>query len=201
VSTPSGRPELTGLALADPPALWESLGFAVGDRRVLLGGVCLELGHQGRGIVGWSLAEIDGLPAVAVPPPGPEAQLHPNGAIGLDHVVVATADFDRTAAALDAAGMPLRRVVQRPDGARMGFRRLGPVILELVESRDAAPGPARFWGLVVVVQDLDALAQRFGDHLGPIKPAVQPGRHIATLRDTAGLGEPVAFMDPPPPTP
>jgi hypothetical protein len=78
----------------------------------------------------------------------------------------------------------------------MGFRRLGPAILELVEAVDGAPAPARFWGLVVVVEDLDALAEQLGEHLGSIRRAVQPGRRIATLRESAGLGEAVAFMGP-----
>ena len=93
--------------------------------------------------------------------------------------------------------MPLRRIRHVEAGDfRQGFRRLGPGILELVEARDAPPGPARFWGLVVIVSDLEALAVRLGDRLSAIKPAVQPGRRIATLRREAGLSAAVAFMDP-----
>jgi hypothetical protein len=90
--------------------------------------------------------------------------------------------------------MELRRIRHAPGGFRQGFRRLGPAILELVETPEAPDGPARFWGLVVNVTDLGALAERLGDRLGPVKPAVQPGRHIATLRESAGLGQAVAFM-------
>ena len=115
--------------------------------------------------------------------------------MGIDHVVVTTPDFDRTAAALSEAGMALRRV--RDAGTfRQGFRRLGPAILELVEVPAAPSGPARFWGLVVIVEDLAALAARLGPRLGEVRPAVQPGRHIATLAQSAGLGPNVAFMDP-----
>ena len=57
-------------------------------------------------------------------------------------------------------------------------------------------GPARFWGLVVTVADLDALAERLGPVLGSARPAVQPGRRIATARRAAGLGTRVAFMTP-----
>jgi hypothetical protein len=123
---------------------------------------------------------------------------HDNGALGIDHIVVSTSGFDRTATALELAGMPLRRLVTAPRGNRMGFRRLGPAILELVEAPDGPPGPARFWGLVVVVKELDALASRLGDRLGSIRDAVQPGRRIATLRESAGLGQAVAFMSPEP---
>ena len=60
-------------------------------------------------------------------------------------------------------------------------------------------GPARFWGLVVVVRDLGWLASQLGTGgLGEVKPAVQAGRQIATLKRTAGLGQPVAFMTPEP---
>jgi hypothetical protein len=97
--------------------------------------------------------------------------------------------------------MPLRRI-RDAGGFRQGFRRLGPAILELVEATDADPaGPARFWGFVVIVADLQALKERLGERLSDPKPAVQPGRHIATLRKTAGLGQPVAFMDPEPQQP
>jgi len=171
----------------------------VAGDQLSLAGLVVSFGAPGRGIAGWNVSgvahEVDGLPSLPAPQPTPEASAHPNGAIGLDHVVVLTPDFDRTAAGLDAAGMPLRRVLERPDGARMGFRRLGPAILELVESPGAPDGPARFWGLVVIVSDLETLATRLGEHLGPLKPAVQPGRRIATLRDSAGLQEAVAFMD------
>jgi hypothetical protein len=191
---------LLGLDLADPASAWSSLGFSVVDSCVALGGVRLQLGNEGNGIVGWTLGgvpagvTVDGLPT-RVGASETVAAEHPNGAVGVDHVVVVTPDFDRTAGALDAAGMPLRRV-RDAGGFRQGFRRLGPAILELVEARDAPAGPARFWGLVVVVEDLDALAERLGDRLGAIKPAVQPGRRIATLRRSAGLTEAVAFMDP-----
>jgi hypothetical protein len=192
---------LTGLTLGDAPERWAALGFAPAGDALHLGGVRVQLGASGDGIVAWTLAHgpggnIDGLPTRIAPPTGEPAK-HPNGATGLDHVVVVTPDFERTSAALDAAGLSLRRIRHVPEGDfRQGFRRLGPCILELVEAREAPPGPARFWGLVIVVEDLEALAQRLGDHLGHIKPAVQPGRRIATLRREAGLGAAVAFMDP-----
>ncbi len=102
--------------------------------------------------------------------------------------------------------MPLRRIRvvggdprEDPAAFRQGFRRLGPAILELVEAKRAPAGPARFWGLVVIVDDLEALAERLGSQVSPPKPAVQPGRRIASLRASAGLSPRVAFMDPEPP--
>jgi catechol 2,3-dioxygenase-like lactoylglutathione lyase family enzyme len=200
----SARPELAALAIADPSERWQALGFHVRHDRVQLGGIELRLGAVGDGITEWTLrgvepvAEIDGLQTRVIDSsvrhePGDGSVIaHPNGAIALDHVVILTADFDRTAQALAEQGMPLRRLAER-NGARQGFRRLGPAIMEIVQAPD---GPTRFWGLVVIVADLEALAQRLGEHLGSIRPAVQPGRRIAALRGSAGLFTAVAFMDP-----
>ena len=100
--------------------------------------------------------------------------------------------------------MPLRRIrevgdLAAPSGFRQGFRRLGPGILELVEAKQMPPGPAAFWGLVVVLPDLGWLASHLGSGVvGEPKPAVQPGRQIATLKRAAGLCQPVAFMTPDP---
>ena len=194
------RPELTAVRLADPPERWERLGFSVRDSELALGGVRVRLGAAGSGIVEWTLAgidpttDIDGL-ATEVAAPAPTSELtHENGALGIDHLVVTTPSFDRTVAELEAIGVPLKRTITAPKGNRMGFRRLGRAILELVEVPGESAGPARFWGLVVIVADLDALAARLADHIGSIRDAVQPGRRIATVRDSAGLGEAVAFM-------
>jgi hypothetical protein len=195
--------QLSELSIADPPELWEALGFEVRDGQMQVGAVRIGLGVEGRGITGWAISgvdatDIDGLrTAPASSPPQQTSPTHPNGALGIDHVVITTPDFDRTATALDQAGVPLKRV-RDAGGFRQGFRRIGPAILELVEAETAPSGPARFWGLVVIVTDLEALAERLADRLGTIKNAVQPGRHIATLRSSAGLGQQVAFMDPEP---
>jgi hypothetical protein len=196
------RVELAGLRIADPVDRWQALGFAIDRETVRLGGIEIELGVNGEGIVGWALrhmrtrGDVDGLVTNATNGDQPVGgQPHPNGAAGIDHVVVTTPDFDRTADALTAAGMPLRRI-REAGSFRQGFRRLGPAILELVEAVNAPPGPARFWGLVVVVEDLPALSERLGAHLGSLRPAVQSGRQIATLAASAGLGTKVAFMDP-----
>ncbi|HWK16210.1 MAG TPA: hypothetical protein VNR66_02040 [Solirubrobacteraceae bacterium] len=201
----AARPALAELRLADPPARWEALGFRVeADAAIVLGGVRLTLGAPGEGIVAWTLTgisarvgDIDGLATGVAAPAGPEPSAHPNGALALDHVVVLTPDFERTAGALEQAELPLRRI-RDAGGFRQGFRRLGPAILELVEAVGAPAGPARFWGLVAIVEDLDGLAARLGDRVGAVKPAVQPGRRIATVRTSAGLGPALAFMSPEP---
>ena len=181
----------------------------------------LWLDAAGRGITGWTLRrislhqDVDGLPTGTTTDPPLRTRPHPNGAIGIDHVVVTTPEFDRTATALEDAGIPLRRT--EPDdaaaarqgeagrraggrpaagGFRQGFRRLGPAILEVVEAPKMPAGPARFWGLVVVVADLVGVRARLAPHVGEIRDAVQPGRQIATLGQSAGLSPRIAFMDP-----
>jgi hypothetical protein len=220
--TSAPRAELAALQIGDPPDAWSSLGFTVSDDGVVvLGGVELWLDAAGRGITGWTLRkvtlhhDIDGLATGVTTDPPPAGTQHPNGALGLDHVVVTTPDFDRTAAALDKAGIPLKRVQPDDAGAarqgeagrraggrpaagsfRQGFRRLGPAILEIVEAPKMPAGPARFWGLVVVVADLVGLRARLAPHVSEIRDAVQPGRQIATLSKDAGLSPQIAFMDP-----
>jgi hypothetical protein len=200
------EPELAELVVADPPEAWRALGFEVDENDHLdIGGVRIRLGGGGSGITAWSLmrvnamGSIDGLPSpvprVLYPPP---FKTHPNGATGIDHVVIISSSLDRTAAALDRAGVTLKRL-HESDRGRMGFRRLGPAVLEVVERDDLESDEARFWGLAVVVISLEELADHLGDRLGPIKDAVQPGRRIASLRADAGISVPLAFMSPEPP--
>ena len=200
--TPAPRAELAALQIGDAPEAWDALGFTVSDDGVVvLGGVELWLDAAGRGITGWTLRritlhhDVDGLATGTTGDPPPPEAPHPNGATALDHVVVTTPDFDRTANALEEAGIPLRRVREVGD-IRQGFRRLGPAILEIVEAPGMPVGPARFWGLVVIVSDLAALRERLAPHVGEIRDAVQPGRHIATLAKSGGLSPRMAFMDP-----
>jgi hypothetical protein len=197
-------PALRLLRIGDPPDAWQALGFTTRGGVVQFSGISLELSEAGRGIVSWALTGIDPVHSVdglitEVVPDEPTVELveHVNGAIGIDHVVVTTPNFDRTAAAMRDAGLGLRRVRRSPDGRMMGFRRLGAAILELVGVPSEDPEqPARFWGLVVVVPDLDALAGRLGQRLGSPRPAVQGGRRIATLKTSAGLSPALAFMTP-----
>jgi hypothetical protein len=188
------------IVVGDLPGVWEALGFRVDDGVCRIGSVAVRLGGPGagRGIVEWTLrgaagADLDGLPTrrtdSAVTATGGRVE-HPNGALQLDHVVVETGDLERTTAAFESAGVQLRR--RRDDmPRRMGFFRLGEVILELVESDRS---PAAFWGLVVVVDDLDRLAAELGDRLGEIHDAVQPGRRIASLAEHSGVTPAFAFM-------
>jgi hypothetical protein len=195
-STTDDRPALRALRLADDPATWTRLGFVVGaDGVCRLGGVALELCGTGAGGVPAG-AELDGLPpaASATAPSAGDQAGHPNGAVAVDHVVAATPDVDRTVRALAAAGLEARRV-REAGTVRQSFYVLRTALLEVAgPAEPSGDGPAELWGLVVAVADLDALARRLGDDLGTVRDAVQPGRRIATLRDSAGSSTAVAFL-------
>ena len=178
------RPELEELLVADPPEVWSALGFDVVGGVVALGGVRIRLGAEGEGIVGWRL---DSGPARA-----PRVE-HPLGAIAIDHVVMLTPDFDRTLGELRDQGLDYRATRDAGHGFRQAFFVLGPCLLEL---GGPAEGDVRFWGLTLVVEDIDAAAEMLGERLGQVKDAVQPGRRIATLRREAGLGVPLALITP-----
>jgi hypothetical protein len=205
------RPAIAELVIADDAAAWTELGFAVRDGASHVGSIRLRFAGPvaGEGIVAWSVhglrsTDLDGLATHLAPeaPPTDHAPAHPNGVLGLDHVVVFTPDLERTNAALERAGLDLRRIreAETPDGPmRQAFFRLHNAVLEVVSGPKVDPGPAWFWGLVAAVADLDAVAARLGDRLGPVRDAVQPGRRIATVRPAAGLGVPLALMTPRPP--
>lgn len=174
-----------------------------------VGTIRLQLGAGGAtGITGWALrgvpsGPIDGLATIASDaPPRAPAPAHPNGAIGVDHVVVATPDLERTLAELAARGFDLRRTRDAGPHLRQAFYVIGDALLEVVGPPAAEPGtagqPARFWGLTLVVDDLDAACARLGDLAGEPRDAVQPGRRIATVARAAGLGTPLALMTPRP---
>jgi hypothetical protein len=200
------------LTVADVPAAWARLGFAVEGDSLLVGEVGIRMVGAGRGLRGWALREVeatelDGLPTQrSQRPPVGDAPSHPNGITGLDHVVAITPALERTVAALQAAGLDLRRIREEPTPAgapRQAFFRLGAVILEVVQEpdevvdRDGADRPAFFWGLAFVAPDLESTVAELGDRVSEIRPAVQPGRRIASLRRSAGLSLPVALITPP----
>jgi hypothetical protein len=202
------------LRVADAPGAWSALGFAldgetcvVGDLRIRLAGP-----DSGKGLTGWSLrgvesTELDGLPTARSDrqPPG-EVPLHPNGVTALDHIVAVTPALDRTVSALQEAGLDLRRVREEPTPAgapRQAFFRLGATILEVVQEpaeaieRTGEERHAFFWGLAFVAPDLEATVAGLGEHVSEVRPAIQPGRRIATLRRSAGLAVPIALITPP----
>jgi hypothetical protein len=194
------RPELDEIVLGDEPQVWRELGFTVAGDVVTVGGVRIRLGAAGSGIVSWSLRNLvpgtvlDGLATAVSHAPPPEPVSHPIGATAVDHLVALTPDLDRTVRALQDAGLDYRRTRDAGGGLRQAFFVVGPCLLEL--GGPAPDGGVRFWGMTLVVDDLDAAAELLGDRLGRIKEAVQPGRRIATVRPEASVGVPLALMSP-----
>jgi catechol 2,3-dioxygenase-like lactoylglutathione lyase family enzyme len=168
----------------------------------VVGSVRVKLEGGGGGLLGWSLrdllsTELDGLPTERSEAPAAEPANHPNGALRIDHLVISTADLGRSTAALEAAGLPLRRIREPAEPGpplRQAFFRLEEVILEVVESPQADPGAAAFWGITFAVRDLDLCAALLGERRGEVREAVQAGRRIATVRRSAGLGLPIALI-------
>jgi hypothetical protein len=209
------QPTLAEIVLASDPRRWSELGFRVDDGGVLrVGTATVRLAgvDAGRRIVSCALRDIasdqiDGLPVIRSVAPVAETatEPHPNGVTRIDHLVAFTPDLDRTVAAGERAGLDLRRIRDEPAPAgspRQAFFRIGEAILEVAQAPPDSPlsgdDPARFYGIALLVDDLDATATALGELLGEPRDAVQPGRRIATVRREAGLGLPVAFMAPRP---
>jgi hypothetical protein len=200
-------PTISALAVSDPPDLWRDLGFTVDGSSCRIGSTVHDLGAAGDGgVLSWSLdgvdgagGDVEGLPttvraaAIGTPP------AHPNGVTIIDHVVVFTANMDRTVQTFEKLGVECRRMREAGRGNVQAFFRFAETILEVVgPANGAGDGPAQFFGLAFTVDDLDATASFFGDRLRPAKDAVQPGRRIATLDKSAGSTVAMAFMSPTP---
>ena len=195
------------LVIAAEPDAWRAVGFEVGDDGTcVLGDIGVRLNGGSGGRTAWVLADapdpavidIDGLATAhgAIAHLG-AAPAHPNGVSSIDHVVVYTPDLERTCAAIEAAtAAPLKRI-REAGSIRQGFHRLGSLIVEVVSYPGVTSERAEFWGLALNADDLDALYARCGDAAMSVpKDAVQPGRRIASFREAAGLGLPVAVMTP-----
>ena len=208
---------LAELRIAAEADAWRAAGFAIDADGVGQVGSGSAAGRTrpsdspdcGRGR--WPLpatatsADVDGVPtdhlepqAVPATPAAPTE--HAIGAVLIDHVVLVTPDLPRTVAAVERGlGLPLLRTRDTDTHGvptRQAFFRMGEVILEVVGGTepDAGGGPARFYGIAVTVDDLDAAVARLGDRIGRPKVAVQRNRSIATIRLEAGLAVPVALM-------
>lgn len=200
--------QLHTLEVGGDAEAWRAAGFAGGDH-IPIGSTLLLPSHGASDrLVGGvdGVDQLDGLSllssdeqayTVLSTDPVPE---HPNGVVAIDHVVVMTPDCDRTTAAFENAGIEARRVrlIESKQGTRrQTFFWMGDVICELVgPDSPTGDGPARWWGLALTVADLDATVASLGDHVSPAKPAVQPGRRVATLRKSVGVEVPILLISP-----
>lgn len=176
----------------------------------MIGDVAIELvgTEDGRGIVAWGFEgveanDIDGVTTVRASVRGPAEDRpdHDNLVDHLDHVVMFTPDLQRTIGALEAAGFEAKRVRDVPGSEPLRqqvFFWAGPTIIELVgPAEPTGDGPATLWGLAVSCADLDLAYDRLDGALGTPKPAVQPGRRIATLRTRdLGISTAIALLTP-----
>lgn len=202
--------ELDALVVGDEPDAWTAAGFRLTGPDVVVGGVRIRCTGDGGGPNRWVLraapdldvpSDIDGLSTTTTTEATPGPVTHPNGVIGLDHVVLRSPDLERTTDAFASLGLDLRRVRDVGTGERafqQRFFRIGRVILELVgPAQRAGDGPCTIWGYALVTGDIDASVSRLGDACSPPKDAVQPGRRIATVRTRElGIGPTVALMTP-----
>jgi len=209
--------QLLQLIIGGEAETWSSVGFDVmelpsGELACQIGSVLLRFDPTGeRGISGAAVhggrAIIDSLKFDVGPnltsssidayPPS----VHSNGITRIDHLVVTTADCDRTTRAFESNGIHPRKVRTFGDHEakmRQTFFWLGDVILELVgPDQSEANGHAMFWGLALISDDLQATAGYLGERCTPVKPAVQPGRKIITIKTREiGITTSLAVMSP-----
>jgi hypothetical protein len=192
-------PRLAALDVGGPLGPWERIGFAVAGGRSAAGEVALRFDPAARpGLRALALhgvaagSDLDGVACTAPPDEAAPPPSHPNGVVGVDHVVVSTPRLDRTLAALGAVGLEVRRTRDAGGGMRQAFLVAGPAVLEVVGDAPGQPS-ARLWGVTFVVPDVDELAARFAGLTGTPRDAVQPGRRIVTAHE---MDVPVAFMTP-----
>ena len=199
-------PALVEVRIGDAPGAWTDAGFVVDGSRIQLGPLTVVCSADGTApVLGFDgPVDLDGVPSVVVgsgaPAARPEAERHPNGIDGFDHVVVMAPHLERVRQAVLAAGLEIRR----ERSARLGdsditqlFVWAGSVLLEIVAPAggDDPGGASQVWGLAATASDLDATAQWFGDRIGRPRAAVQAGRRIATIRHRdLGIGLQLAVM-------
>ena len=106
------KPTIDRLIVGDEPEAWAAAGFTVDDDRICrIGSVRVELAgrNAGKGMRRWTLRdadapdEIDGIPTATSAEPAAEGAEHANGTLRIDHLVLASCDGERTAAAVTAA--------------------------------------------------------------------------------------------------
>ena len=205
------------LVIGDEPAAWERLGFAPGeDGAFALGGLRVRLAGRpaGSGVIELRVdglaAERPGRAAAGRRRPGPDPAIG-SRLLGC-RVSPATARSRSTTSSSSpttATGRPLRS--RRPAATSAGAasrpscrrRWRSSASAELIVEVAAGGRPGALLGRHD--RRSPTSTRLAGPLLGAARPAVQPGRRIATVRRAAGLAVALAFMTPRwdsnPPTP
>jgi catechol 2,3-dioxygenase-like lactoylglutathione lyase family enzyme len=190
---------------AEARAALGAVGFAVADPAA----TARLLERRGLPAAGPAFAWLDGpatplLPAAArglhllLTPPGPPAGAAAD--IRLDHLVIRSADPERTVALLAGRlGLELRLDRSNPAwGSRLLFFRCGDLVVEV--SHDLAAGlgeaPDSLWGLTWGVPDVAGCHARLesaGMPVSPLRVGRKPGTRLFTIREHAA-GIPTAFI-------
>jgi catechol 2,3-dioxygenase-like lactoylglutathione lyase family enzyme len=107
---------------------------------------------------------------------------------GVDHLVVASSDLADCARIWhEALSLDLRLTIDRPEGRRLQFLRLGTSVLELVgEAAPAQPGPRDLlWGIAYRVDELARTVERLrasGIDVSDARTGNAPGTLVADLK-------------------
>jgi catechol 2,3-dioxygenase-like lactoylglutathione lyase family enzyme len=122
--------------------------------------------------------------------------------LGLDHVVIATANPDRAMALYGAKlGLEMVRDLTRPDwNTRLMFFRCGDLIFEIMQrlDRPVSDKPDRLWGLSWRVADADAARARLaaaGVEVNDVRPGRLPGTRVFTAKSST-CGVPTLIIEP-----
>jgi catechol 2,3-dioxygenase-like lactoylglutathione lyase family enzyme len=122
--------------------------------------------------------------------------------LGLDHVVIATAQPDRAIALYGAKlGLEMIRDLSRPDwNTRLMFFRCGDLIFEVMQrlDRPVSDKPDKLWGLSWRVADADAARERLradGVDVSEVRPGRLPGTRVFTARNGT-CGVPTLLVEP-----
>lgn len=126
------------------------------------------------------------------PAPPPAPAISEGGIAGLDHVVVRSANPDRTIALLSGRlGLDLRMDKSFADwGTRLLFFRCGDLVVEVAHDLKAgiSDQPDYLWGLSWRAAGLEAAHARLGAagvEVSEIRPGRRPGTRVFTARDPA----------------